>query len=91
MQYIPLFDRILIKPISSEQNFGGLIIPDSSSNLKKGIAVSVGGGKNGMPMTVEQGQTVLFRPDDATPITLDGEQYLILTEGNTWLYGVEKP
>ena len=85
MDYKPLFDRIVIKTVSSEQSFGGLIIPDASTNLKKGIAVAVGAGKAGLPMTVSEGQTVFYKHDDATPITLEGEQYLILNENNIWM------
>lgn len=85
MTYTPLFDRVLLKPISSEQDIGGIIIPDTSSNLKKGLVISAGNGKPGMTMTIKEGDTILFRQDDAIGITLDGEMFLILNESNAWL------
>ena len=85
MDYKPLFDRVLVKAISSEQNFGGIIIPDSSSNLKKGEVVAAGAGRPGVRMEVSAGQTVLYAKDSATPVNLDGEQYLILNERDIWM------
>jgi len=85
MDYKPLFDRLLIKPLSSEQNISGLVIPDTSSNLKKGSVVSAGNGKPGIPMSVKDGQEILYRQDDAVPFTYNGEQYVILTEKDVWM------
>lgn len=76
----PLFDRLLVKPISSEQNFGGLIIPDSSSSLKKGTVVSVGQGRAGAPTVVKVEQTVFYKQDSAMAFTMEGEGYIILFE-----------
>jgi chaperonin GroES len=84
IDFKPLFDRILIRPISSEETISGIIIPDSSSNLKKGIVIAVGEGKDGNAMTVSVDQTVMYK-GDGTPITLDGEQYLILKEQDVWM------
>ncbi len=87
MDYKPLFDKILITTISSEQNFGGLIIPDSSTTLKKGIVISAGDGKVGKPMTVKVGQTVFFEQSDTTPFLFEGVQYYILSETSVWMVG----
>lgn len=84
MNWKPLFDRVLLKAITSEHTVGGLFIPDVSTNLKKGIVIAAGEGK-GAPMSVTVGQTVLFKPEDGTPITLDEEQYLILRETDLWM------
>ncbi len=85
MDYKPLFDKILITTISSEQNFGGLIIPDTSTTLKKGIVIAVGEGKIGKPMTVKIGQTVFFEQSDLTSFLLEGVQYYILNETSVWI------
>ena len=85
MDYKPLFDKILITTISSEQNFGGLIIPDTSTTLKKGIVVAVGDGKIGKPMTVKVGQTVFFEQSDLTSFLFEGVQYFILNETSVWM------
>lgn len=85
MDYKPLFDKILITTISSEQSFGGLIIPDTSTTLKKGIVISVGNGKPGKPMTVKEGQVVFFEQSDTTPFLFEGVQYYILNETSVWI------
>ena len=85
MDFKPLFDRILVEPLTAEQTVGGLYIPDSSTNLKKGIVVAVGEGLPGRPMAVSVNQEVLFDKDDGTPITLEEKQYLIMKENVVWL------
>ena len=82
MTFKPLFNRILVKPITSEETIGGLFIP--STNLKKGIVVATGEGFEN-PMAVKVDQTVLFKEDSCTPISLEGEQYLILKETDVWM------
>ena len=85
MDFKPLFDRILVEPLTAEQTVGGLYIPDSSTNLKKGIVVAVGEGLPGRPMAVSAGQEVLFDKEDGTQITLEGKQYLIMKENVVWM------
>jgi chaperonin GroES len=80
MNWNPLFDRVLIESVSSEETVSGLYIPDSSTNLKTGIVIAAGPGKKGEPMTVKEGDFVKFKKEDGTPITLDGKQYLIFLE-----------
>jgi len=77
-------DKILIEPISAEQTIGGLYIPDTSSTLKKGIVITVGEG-DGSPMTVKEGETVLFDIEGSTPITLDSKQYRLIRERDVWM------
>ena len=87
MDYKPLFDKILITTISSEQNFGGLIIPDTSTTLKKGIVIAVGEGKAGKPMAVKVGQFIFFEQSDLTSFLFEGVQYYILVEASIWMVG----
>lgn len=82
----PVFDRLLVKPISSEQTFSGIIIPDTSSNLKKGVVVAVGEGRNNIPMSVKENQTVFFKRDAGIPLTLEGESYLLMEERDILLW-----
>ncbi len=77
-------DKILIQPISAEETFSGLYIPDTSTNLKKGKVIAAGPGKE-RPMEVEAGQTVLYKQDQATQLTLDGGQYVICIERDVWI------
>ena len=69
-----------------EKTKGGIIIPDTAKEKPiQGTVVSVGNGKmndNGsiIPMTVKQGDQVLFGKYSGTEIKFDGEEHLILRE-----------
>lgn len=76
---IPLFDKVLVKPLLSEQSIGGLIIPDTSTTLKKGLVISAGNGTPTEPMTVVVGTTVFYR-EEGVPFNYEGEQYLVFNE-----------
>lgn len=78
--YIPMNGSILIKPISAESVSGGLIIPDTSSNIKKGRVVSVG---EDQPLCI--GQQVLVKSGTGEKIILDGESYLLFSIRDIWL------
>ena len=63
----PLGDRILVEPIDAEEKTaGGIVLPDTAKEKpQQGKVVAVGSGRlkeNGerLPMSVEEGQTVLF-------------------------------
>ena len=87
MKFKPLRDKILIKRVNEdEKTKGGIIIPDTAKEKPiQGTVVSVGNGKmndNGsiIPMTVKQGDQVLFGKYSGTEIKFDGEEHLILRE-----------
>lgn len=87
MKFKPLRDKILIKRVNEdEKTKGGIIIPDTAKGKPiQGTVVSVGNGKmndNGsiIPMTVKQGDQVLFGKYSGTEIKFDGEEHLILRE-----------
>lgn len=80
------YDKILVRPVTSEQLIKGLFIPDTSNNLKKGIVELVGpGSKNGDKMCAYVGQTVFYPKDTGTEITLEGVKYLLMRESDPWL------
>ena len=83
----PLSDRILIKRLESEQKTAaGIIIPDTAQEKTQlGNVISVGDGrvaKDGSkkPLTVKEGDTVLFGKFSGTEVKYDGQEYLILKE-----------
>ena len=84
MDWQPTYDRVLVKPQNAEQMIGGLYIPDVSTNMKKGLVIAVGPGKQN-DMSIKPGQTALYKTEDGTPITLDEEHYLILREQDIWV------
>ena len=85
MNYLPLGDKIIFKPISSEQVFNGLVIPDSSTPLRKGVIVAI--HPNGCK--AEIGQTILYRNDDndGMPFAVEDEQYIVMSERYAWMVG----
>ena len=87
MKVQPLYDRILVKRIGSEEKTqGGIIIPETAQEKPlEGKVEAVGQGKlldNGTirPLDVKKGDTVLFSKYGGNDINIDGEEYLILTE-----------
>ncbi|NLN27222.1 MAG: co-chaperone GroES [Firmicutes bacterium] len=83
----PLGDRILVEPIDAEEKTaGGIVLPDTAKEKpQQGKVVAVGSGRlkeNGerLPMSVEEGQTVLFARYAGTEVKLNGKDYLIMSE-----------
>jgi chaperonin GroES len=80
----PLEDRVLVKPADAEEKTtSGIIIPDTAKEKpQKGTVVAVGKGKKDEPMTVKDGDTVLYGKYSGTEITIDGDEYLIMRESD---------
>jgi chaperonin GroES len=86
---IPLNDRVLVKPIDSEElnkTASGIIIPDTVTKEKpeQGIVVEIGDGRweNGarVPMAIEVGDRVIFSKYGYDEIKVEGVEYYILKE-----------
>ena len=87
MQFKPLLDRVVLKRIEEEnRTAGGLIIPDTAKEKpSQGVVVAVGpGGRDDdgkiVPMTLKEGDRVLFGKWSGTEIKIDGENLLIMKE-----------
>jgi chaperonin GroES len=87
MKVQPLHDRILVKPLESEQKSkGGIIIPDTAKEKpQEGKVIAVGKGKvdddgDVHPLEVKKGDRVLYSKYSGTEIKLDGEEHLIIRE-----------
>ncbi len=80
----PLADRVLIAPdTSDEKTAGGLFIPDTAKEKPlKGRVVAAGPGKKDEPMSVKQGDAVLYGKYAGTEITVGGKEYLIMREAD---------
>lgn len=78
----PLHDRVLIKPETPEQKTkSGLYIPDTASEKpQRGEVIAVGNGKKDEPMTVSQGDRVLYSKYGGQEVKIEGEDYIILKE-----------
>ena len=88
---IPLGDRVLVKAATKDdkKTASGIIIPDTVDKEKPdlGTVVAVGSGRvtdsgETIPMRVKVGDTVLFSKYGPDEVTIDDEEYLVLSENN---------
>ncbi|MCK4248710.1 MAG: co-chaperone GroES [Candidatus Omnitrophica bacterium] len=86
MAIVPLGDRVLIKPLESEETTkGGIVLPDTAKEKpQEGKIVAVGKGKmeDGkiIALEVKVGDKVLYGKYAGTEIKVDGEDHLIARE-----------
>jgi len=87
MNIKPLDDRVLIEPISKEeQTKSGIILPDTAEEKpEQGKVVAVGPGKfdesgKRIPLTVKVGDTILFAKYSPHEVKFDKKEYLIVKE-----------
>lgn len=86
----PLDDRIVVRYVGeSSVTPGGIIIPATvtSERSNRGVVLSVGRGHRNAkgrvrPMDVKVGDEVLFAQWAGMPLTVQGEEVLILREGD---------
>ncbi|MFC1835886.1 co-chaperone GroES [Thermodesulfobacteriota bacterium] len=87
MKFRPLYDRILVERVESEEKTkGGIIVPDTAQEKpQQGKVIAVGQGKrleDGklIPLEVKAGDTILFGKYSGSEIKLEGNEYLIMKE-----------
>lgn len=80
----PLADRVLVESAAAEEKTAsGIIIPDTAKEKpQKGKVIAVGNGKKDEPLTVKEGDEVLYGKYAGTEITIDGKEYLIMRESD---------
>lgn len=80
----PLADRVVIEPAPAEQKTAsGIIIPDTAKEKpQKGTVVAVGPGTTDNPVSVKEGDVVLYGKYAGTEFAIDGETYLIMRESD---------
>ena len=84
VNFKPLGDRVLVKPIERETMKGGIIIPDTAKEKPmEGEILAAGPGKmtdkgERSAMDVKKGDRVLYGKYPGTEVKLDGETYLII-------------
>lgn len=90
MKLRPLGDRLIVKAVAKEElTRSGIILPDTvdKERPEQGEVMGVGPGKlldNGSraPMNVKVGDKVLFKKYSPDEVKVDGEEYLVLSEGD---------
>lgn len=83
VNFTPQGDRVLVEPAAAEtKTASGIIIPDTAQEKpQKGTVKAVGPGKKkDEPMTVKEGDKVLYGKYAGTEITIDGKEYLIMRQ-----------
>jgi chaperonin GroES len=85
----PLGDRVVIKPTPREEvSKGGIVLPDTAKEKpQEGKIIAVGPGRltedgNRIAMEVKKGDKVLYSKYAGTEIKLDGEELIIMREGD---------
>jgi chaperonin GroES len=93
MQFKPLHDRVLVERIEQEEKTaGGIIIPDTAKEKPiEGKVLAVGTGtldeKGSMrPLSVKDGDKVLFGKWSGTEIKVGGKDLLIMKESD--IFGI---
>jgi chaperonin GroES len=83
----PLHDRVIVKRLEEERvSAGGIVIPDSATEKPtRGKVIAAGNGRileNGSvrPMSVKEGDQVLFGKYAGQEIKIDGEELVFLKE-----------
>ena len=89
MKIKPLHDRVLVKRVEEvTKTAGGIIIPDTAKEKpSEGIVEAVGNGfraEDGkiVPMSVKEGDKVLFGKWSGTEVKIEGETCLIMKESD---------
>lgn len=90
MKLRPLNDKIIVKPLKAEEKTkSGIIIPDSAKEKpQEAEVVAVGPGKVNEttgarnPIDLKVGEKVLYSKYSGTEFKLDGDEVLMLDEGD---------
>jgi len=89
MKIRPLADRVVVKPMETEEKkVGGIIIPDTAKEKpQQGKVVAVGPGKvsdsgQKVEMEVKNGDLVLYGKYSGTEVTVEDDDYLIMRESD---------
>lgn len=80
MKFIPLFDKVLVKPASDtdRKTQGGLYIPNSNQvKITSGMVIAVGSDC----LLVMRGDAVMLSPyKTSVEVDLEGEKFLVVPE-----------
>ena len=86
---VPLGDRVVVKRDEAQSTTtGGIVLPDTAKDKPhRGEVVAVGDGHvkddgTKVPLTVKEGDSVIFSSYAGDDITLSDEEYLLLRESD---------
>lgn len=79
----PMGPRVLIKPLEQETTTkSGIVLPDSVKEKPQQGLIEAIGTEDEMVTDLEVGDRVLFAKYTGNEITIDGEDYIIMEEGD---------
>ena len=89
MKIRPLHDRVVVRPLESEEKTaGGIIIPDTAKEKpSEGKIVAVGQGARTeegrvVPLDVKKGDRILYGKWSGNEVKVDGDDLLIMKESD---------
>lgn len=89
MNFKPLYDRVLVERLESEEKTaGGIIIPDTAKEKPmEGKVIAVGQGTKSekgdiIALQVKPGDKILFGKWSGNEIKLNGKDYLVMKESD---------
>ncbi|MDH3739891.1 MAG: co-chaperone GroES [Alphaproteobacteria bacterium] len=89
MKIRPLHDRVVVRPLESdEKSAGGIIIPDTAKEKpSEGEIVATGAGARSddgkiIALDVKKGDRILYGKWSGTEVKIDGEDLLIMKESD---------
>ena len=91
MNFKPVGDRVVIKPVAVEEvTKSGIVLPGTAQEKpQQGEVVAVGEGvyQNGVkiPMEIKVGDKVLYGKFGGIDVKLNGEEYIIMAEQDVLL------
>ena len=79
-----LAGKVLVKPYEAEaKTASGIIIPDSAKEKpRQGKVILVGAAKKDEDMEVKKGDEVLYGKYSGQELTIDGEDYLLVSQSD---------
>ena len=83
MQLKPLDDRVLVKPVESEEKTqSGIFLPDTArEKSQQGTVVAVGTDED-LQQKVKVGDRVLFTKFGGTEVKVDGIEHMLLSRSD---------
>jgi chaperonin GroES len=89
IRIVPLGDKVVLKRQEAEgTTAGGIVLPDAAKDKpQKGEVVAIGDGHvrddgKKVPLTVKEGDRVIFSSYAGDEIKIGEEEYLLLREGD---------
>lgn len=83
MKIRPLGDRVLVKPLTSEEvTKSGIVLPETAEKEQKeqGEVVAIGSGEKIKKLKLKPGQTVVFGKYSGEEIEIDKVEYKFLKD-----------